>query len=135
MAEKTDQSERWNPYVEDLRLGGVTVAECASKEDAWFVVYLLERQGIPSAVSGPRHRDLHGPTVKVAPDDEEKARFVLTQPISQSEREAWERDIEFDPPVCPNCGATVSILQGVDEANHWRCDLCGIKWDQVPLLP
>jgi hypothetical protein len=136
--EQTDGSKYWDPYHNDLTIGGVTVAECSREDDAWFLVRTLEEQGVWSAVLLPdTDLDLRGPQVRVAPDDEEKARLILAQPIPSGKREEYELESEIEPeplPVCPMCGAPDLILQGVDQVNHWRCDACGTKWDQ-PLSP
>lgn len=134
MSEQADDSEYFDPYCNDLAMAGITIAECATAEGAWFLVHLLKEQGIRAAVSVPATRmDLRAPQVRVAPDDEEKARSVLSKPVSVEDREAYDSEPEVEPeplPVCPKCGAPDLILEGVDEVNHWHCEACGIKWDE-----
>ena len=137
MNEPIEESEDVDPYDNELTIGGVTVAECRTTEDAWFLVHILQEQGIRSAVSLPDKRmDLRGPRVNVAPDDGGKATLVLSVPIPAGKREAYDSQPEVEPdplPVCPKCGSQDPILEGVDQSNHWRCGVCGIKWDE--LLP
>lgn len=134
MDEQTDESKYRDPYHNELTTGGVTVAKCSREDDAWFLVRILEEHGVRSAVLLPDRRlDLRGPEVRVAPDDKEKARLILVQPIPSGKREEYELESEIEPeplPVCPTCGAPDLILLGVDQVNHWRCAACGTKWDQ-----
>ncbi len=132
MAEEADEGEYWDPNHNQLTMGGVTVAECPTREDAYFLVYVLREQGIRSAVSLPvGPLDLRGPLVKVAPDDEQQARFVLSQPVPAGKREAYDSELEVEPPPLPRCLVCHSpdvVLDGVDEVNHWRCEVCGHRW-------
>ena len=134
MNEQAEESVYLDPYRNELTIGGITVAECGTTEDAWFLAQILKEQGIRSAVSLPDKRmDLRGPQVRVAPDDEERARLAFAQPIPPGKRAAYdsEPDVEPDPlRVCASCGAPALILEGVDEVNHWRCEVCGSKWDE-----
>jgi len=135
MAEQADGGEYWDPHHNELTMGGVTVAECSTREDADFLVYLLQEKGIRSAVLLPdKNFDPRGPQVKVGPDDEVQARSVLTQPVPAGKREAYDSEPEFEvppPPRCSICGSPEVVLDGVDEANHWRCDVCGHSWTEV----
>ena len=139
MNRESEESDYWDPYRNELTIGGTTVAECGTTEDAWFLVHILEELGIRSAVSLPDSRmDLRGPQVRVAPDDAEKAKLVLSNPIPAGKREAYDSQPEAEPeplPVCPKCNAPDLILEGVDDANHWRCDGCGHKWGERLPVP
>ena len=37
---------------------------------------------------------------------------------------------EFEPPVCPKCGAGDPVLEGVDPFNSWLCEACGNEWTE-----
>jgi hypothetical protein len=137
--DQSDESDDSDPYHSELAVGGTIIAECSNTEDAWFLVWILKEQGVQAAVSLPgKHLDLRGSQVKVARDDEEKARFVLSQGVPAGKREAYDSEPEVEPeplPACPHCGAGDLVLHNVDTANHWCCEECGTKWDDTPLLP
>jgi transposase-like protein len=35
---------------------------------------------------------------------------------------------EFEPPVCPDCGAEDPLLEDVNPRNAWLCERCGKQW-------
>jgi ribosomal protein L37AE/L43A len=40
---------------------------------------------------------------------------------------------DFEPPVCPKCGAEDPLLESVDPLNTWLCEICGEQWtDPAP---
>lgn len=126
MSDQIDD-EYWKPDEYDLAVAGVTVAECESNDDAWFLAYLLKENGIKGVVLSSE--------LKVALDDEEKARLVLARPVPAGKREEYDAESELEPeplPKCPHCAAEDLVLEGVDDANHWLCGACGTKWDEVP---
>jgi rubrerythrin len=74
--------------------------------------------------------DLRGPRVVVAPEDAERAASILAQPTVErlkGDAEAMMAE-EFHEPACPACGAEESVLESVEPANLWRCDVCGEVW-------
>lgn len=128
-------SEYWDPRHNELTMGGVTVAECAKEEDAWFLVYLLEERGIRSAVLLPdRQMDTRLPQVRVAPDDAAQARSILMEPVPDGKREAYDSEPDAGPfvlPYCPNCASEQVVLEEVCQGNSWRCEQCRHRWTEA----
>lgn len=75
----------------------------------------------------PRYR------VLVTSDRFEEARAILARPIPAgivAESKAEEPD--YQPPVCPACGAHDPILDRVEPStNFWKCDVCGRQWTEA----
>jgi hypothetical protein len=81
--------------------------------------------------------ELRGPRLVVAPEDAERAAFILAQPTVEKlkgDAEAMMAE-EFHEPVCPACGAEESVLESVEPANRWRCDACGEVWMEDESFP
>ena len=139
MREQFKESEYWDPHHNELCEGGVTVAEFQNQEDCDFAVHLLRERGIRSGVLLPERRlDLRWPQVRVSPDDEQAARYVLAQPVTAAKRAAFEAEPEiepFVPPRCPRCKSCEVVLEAVGNANFWRCDICGESWTEVLSIP
>jgi ribosomal protein L37AE/L43A len=122
------------------------LCECATSEEARQLSEALRRAGIDSWIELPNAPsrysdlgeilpytglDLTNPRVLVAADQLEEARAIATQPIPQEIVEAQEMTApEFEPPVCPKCGAGDPVLEGVDPFNTWRCEACGNQWTE-----
>jgi hypothetical protein len=124
---------------EDLVLGGVTVAECETSDEAELLSYVLGEARIRSAVRATRGQfDLTIPQVRVAPEDAERAAAVLANPISDSiRREITEMSYEnasFADQRCPHCNSVEILLQPESPGylNDWLCSGCGYSW-QDPL--
>jgi transposase-like protein len=69
------------------------------------------------------------PRILVAADQLEQAREVAARPIPQSIVELSKMPPEeYEPPVCPKCGAEDPLLEGVDPVNSWLCESCDHQW-------
>jgi len=113
------------------------LCECEDREEMWQLSEVLRRAGIESWIEQPGSRYSFGavnPRLLVAADQLEQARTVATQPIPQEIIEQSKIDQpEFEPPPCPQCGAKDPVLQAVDPANSWLCEVCGKQWtDSAP---
>jgi hypothetical protein len=114
----------------DLVLGGTSIAECETSDDANFLCFVLGRHGIRAAVLTPGGKfDLRFPQVKVAPDDEAAARSILAGPIPSSLREEYEEPVpDFEMPDCPQCQSEAVLLESTEPQNKWLCENCGNRW-------
>ncbi len=96
---------------------------CAGREEARQVAEVLDRAGIESWLDSGALRLL------VAADQLDEARAILDRPISQEIVEHSQVAIpEYEPPVCPRCGAVDPILESADPVNAWKCESCGAEW-------
>lgn len=117
------------------------LCECDSQEQAWQIREVLRRAGIESWIRGPGHYshyrdfDLTNPRILVAADQLDQARDVIARPIPQDVVEASQMtdEAEYQPPVCPKCGAADPTLESADPVNEWKCESCGAEWaDEAP---
>jgi hypothetical protein len=103
-----------------------------------FAVYPLAEKGVKSAVLLPDRRlDLRLPQVKVSPDDEGIAKYILAQPVTAAKRAEYDAEPECEPfltPSCPTCASSEVVLESVANGNSWRCDGCGERWTEVPKI-
>lgn len=111
---------------------------CNDSETAWQISEVLRRAGIeswtdeshkytpmPETDLEPRFR------VLVASEQLDAARAVLVHPIPPDViAESKEEDV-YQPPVCPGCGAPDPVLEAVDPANWWKCEVCGREWAET----
>jgi len=108
------------------------LCECAEREEAWQIREVLRQAGIESWIEGPGARVWDGmsnPRILVAADQFERAREIASHPIPQAIVEQSKMQIpDFEPPVCPGCGADDPILEGADPVNSWHCERCGKQW-------
>jgi hypothetical protein len=111
------------------------LCECNDRVEAWQIYEVLRRAGIESWIEGsrryPRYADFDhtNPRVVVAADQIEQARAVVAKPIPQEIIDESRMDrADYEPPSCPKCGAGDPILEGVNPANSWRCEACGMRW-------
>lgn len=125
--------------LEDLLIGGVTVAECETSDDAGLLSFVLGESGIRSAVLVTKGQfDLTLPRVRVAPEDAEKAAAVLLHPIPDKVRREYAEmsyeNASFADQRCPRCNSAEILLQPENPAclNDWLCSNCGYGW-QDPL--
>jgi hypothetical protein len=103
-------------------------------EEAWQISEVLKRAGIESWIEAPEQGslDLTGPRVIVAADELEEARAITAQPIPQEIIDQSKvRAEDFVPPTCPKCGAADPLLEGVEPANMWLCEVCGAEWTEA----
>jgi hypothetical protein len=103
------------------------LCECNEYEEAWQISAALRRAGIDSWIQGTR--SLSYPRVVVAADQLDQARAVLERPTPQDIiDESKTKFPEYEPPVCPNCGAEDPVLESADPVNTWECEQCGAQW-------
>ncbi|MGA3009583.1 MAG: DUF2007 domain-containing protein [Terracidiphilus sp.] len=133
--EDDSQTEEDNPEGGDLPheyTWKTQLCECEDREEAWQIREVLRQAGIESWVEGPGSRFWDGmsiPRILVAADQFERAREIASQPIPQAIVEQSKMQVpDFEPPVCPSCGADDPILEGADPVNSWRCERCGQQW-------
>jgi hypothetical protein len=99
----------------------VTLCDCDETLQAFQLSEMLRRAKIDAWVSGSR--------VSVAADQLEDARAVIANPIPQDILDHSREEIpEYEPPVCPRCGAADPILLAADPSNSWECESCGNEW-------
>jgi transposase-like protein len=108
------------------------LCECDEPERAALIREVLKEAGIESWIQGPGYSvapDMSSPSILVAADQLEQAREIVARPIPQSIIEQFQMQIpEFEPPVCPGCGAEDPLLESVDPRNTWLCESCGKQW-------
>lgn len=108
------------------------LCECEDREEAWQIQLALKNAGIESWIEGPGYRigyGLNNPRIVVAADQLEQAREIISKPISQDVVEQSKMDIpDYEPPVCPSCGADEPILESAEPVNSWKCESCGRQW-------
>lgn len=108
------------------------LCDCDDSEHAGQIRAVLREAGIESWVEGAGSRVWDGmsnPRILVAADQMEQACEILAQPIPQAIVEQSRMQIpDYEPPVCPSCGAGDPILEGADPVNAWRCESCGRQW-------
>ena len=115
------------------------LCQCESGEEAWQLAEMLRRAGIESWTETPlsysQHpelRDERKPQVLVAAGDMERALAIAAQPVPlEIVEQSRSEQPEYEPPVCPSCGAADPVLEGVDPANAWRCESCGREWTEA----
>jgi hypothetical protein len=114
--------------------------ECEDPEEAWQICEALKQAGIESWIEGPGgsyspypQLDQRSPRILVAADRFEEARAIAAKPIPKEIVEQCKMQApEFEPPVCPKCGAGDPVLEDVDPFNTWRCEACGNLWTESP---
>ena len=120
---------------EDLLLGGVTVREYDTLNEAKLASYVLQLAGIQAVeMEGHASFDLRLPSVRVRPDDAERANAILAQPIPpqiRAEHEAALNMPDFEAPVCPRCNTDEVLLEAFEPNNQWVCDHCGHRWEDA----
>jgi hypothetical protein len=113
---------------------------CDSIDEAAERCEMLRRAGIESWVQRQGSRfivpwvDELGTgalQIVVAADQLDNARAIVTQPIPQDivdERRELVEAAEYQPPLCPKCGAEDPTLESVEPSNSWLCESCGYEW-------
>jgi hypothetical protein len=117
------------------------LCECSNREEAWQISEVLRRAAIENWIDGAQvfytplpEMDMsdHRLRVLVASDTLDAARAVLASPIPQDIIEQSKAEqAEYEPPVCPSCGAPDPLLEDVDPANSWKCEVCGRQWTEA----
>jgi ribosomal protein S27AE len=114
------------------------LCECGDNGEAWQLCEALRQAGIESWIDGPQRSypplsdlDMRSPRVLVAADQLDQARLVAAKPIQgEIVGQSKTQPPEFEPPVCPSCGAGDPLLEGVDPVNSWQCGACGREWTE-----
>jgi hypothetical protein len=101
---------------------------------AWQIHRVLQQAGIESWIEQPgsRYSDSGLPfRVMVAADQLDAAIEIAARPIPKEIVEESQMDpSEYEPPICPKCGAGDPVLEGVDPVNSWLCEACGNQWTE-----
>lgn len=109
---------------------------CNEVAEAQQLSEALRQAGIESWIEAMPKQSigLGNPRVMVAADQLDQARAVAARPIPPEIIEETETKIpDFEPPLCPKCGAADPVLESVDPANTWLCKQCGQRWtDLIP---
>jgi hypothetical protein len=129
-----DESDGSHEYTWKTEL-----CECEDREEAWQISEMLRQAGIESWTERPGNYsryaqlDSGGPRIMVAADQLEQAQEVAARPIPHEIIEQSRMQLpEFEPPVCPKCGAGDPVLKGVDPYNTWHCEACENEWTEAP---
>lgn len=113
---------------------------CDSVEQAWQIREVLKRAGIESWIERPGSQNyvpwvddqmVGDLQVLVAADELDRAREIVARPIPQhviDDVKGMMEPGEYEPPVCPKCGAADPILEDAEPTNSWLCDACGAEW-------
>lgn len=114
------------------------LCECNDWEEARQLSEVLRRSGIESWTIGPglyspyAQLDQSSPRILVAADQLDQAREIAARPIPQEIIDQSKTEVpEFEPPVCPKCGAGDPVLEDVDPLNTWKCEACGNQWTEL----
>jgi ribosomal protein L37AE/L43A len=107
-----------------------TLCECEDRAEAWQICEVLRREGIESWIEPPGSGIVY-PRVLVAADELDEAREIAARPIPQEIVELSHMEVpEFEAPKCPKCGAEDPVLEAVEPANAWLCEVCGKQWTE-----
>lgn len=116
------------------------LCSCDSDEQAWQIYEMLRRARIESWIEGASTYakssgsqegsfDTGSRRVMVAADQLDQARAIAAQPVPPDIVEQSQiSPPEYEPPVCPQCGATDPLLEDVEPVNAWKCEACGAEW-------
>jgi len=107
------------------------LCDCDTNEQAKGLSAALLQAGLDSWIQQPIEFGRRYARVLVAADQLEQARAVVANSIPQENvGEAKTEVPEFEPPVCPKCGASDPVLESVDPENTWRCEQCDAQWTE-----
>jgi ribosomal protein S27E len=106
--------------------------EFAEAEDALAASEALKAANIENSVILPRSDtlDIRPPRLAVSPEDVEKTEAILSKPIPEEFRILVRTRGEFVVPSCRKCGAPDPVLESIEPANEWRCEVCGHTWTE-----
>jgi hypothetical protein len=107
--------------------------ENCTREEASQIQEVLKRAGIECWIDWSRFNSPPlaepGFRVLVAADQLEAASSIVAQPIPPDIVEQSKAEqVIYQLPVCPSCGAPDPVLEAVDPANSWKCEVCGRQW-------
>jgi hypothetical protein len=134
MMDETDEPGGPAEYTWKTRL-----CECETKEQAQQISEALKLAGIDcwieyqgASFTGVWDQIGVGKLQLLVPADQlSQAREIAMGPIPQGIIDQSKSEVpEFEPPVCPKCGAPDPILEGVDPFNTWKCEACGNEWTE-----
>jgi hypothetical protein len=111
------------------------VFEFPEVEDAQAAGEMLGAAGITYDTILPQAPtwDAKPPRLAVLPEDVERVRELLSQPIPEEFRILVRTKNQFVVPSCPKCGSPDPLLDSIEPANHWICDACSHEWsDSIP---
>jgi hypothetical protein len=102
------------------------LCECETSAQARQLCETLRQVGIESWIEMTNAR------VLVAADQLDRARAIAANPIPQEIADRFKSEVpEYEPPVCPKCGASDPVLEAVDPENAWQCEQCGEQWTET----
>lgn len=108
------------------------LCDCESGAYAAQLQAALKAEGIDSWLEGSGYQiaaESLNPRILVAADQLDLAREIASRPIPREIAELSKIDLpEYEPPVCPKCGAEDPLLESADPANSWLCEECGAQW-------
>jgi len=108
---------------------------CEDGEQAGQLQAALRAAGIESWIEGAGYRvvaEMLSPRVLVAADQLEQAQEIAARPIPQAIVDFSKMEIpEYEPPVCPKCGAEDPVMESADPVNTWLCEDCGAQWSDA----
>ena len=115
------------------------LCECETGEEALQLAAALRHSGIESWIEGRRgsyspysQLDQGPPRILVPADRLDEARQIAANPIPEEIVEQSKVQLpEFEAPVCPKCGASDPVLEGVDPVNAWFCEACEHEWTET----
>lgn len=105
------------------------LGDCDTNEQAHELSAALRQAGVESWIQQAIEFGRQYARVLVAADELDRARAIAANPIPQEIVDQLKTEVpEFEPPVCPKCGASDPLLEGVDPENTWRCEQCDAQW-------
>ncbi len=105
------------------------LCDCDTNEQAHELSAALRQAGVDSWIQQAIEFGRQYARVLVAADELDRARAIAANPIPQEIVDQLKTEVpEFEPPVCPKCGASDPVLEGVDPENTWRCEQCDAQW-------
>ncbi|HEX4005357.1 MAG TPA: hypothetical protein VHX60_04230 [Acidobacteriaceae bacterium] len=122
-----DQSQNEIPHV--------LLCECETNKQMTELAEALARAGIQSWYQDVKYRPgatLDAARVLVRAEQLDDARAILLKPIPQNIIDQSKAPAEdFVVPACPQCGAPDPILESIEPANTWRCEICNAEWSDA----
>jgi len=109
------------------------VWEFANEEDAKAAGAMISAAGVyyDLLLPGSRRFDMRAPRLAVLPEDVERAREILSQPIPEEFRQQASTPEDFVTPACPQCRAADPLLETIEPGNTWHCEACGHVWEET----
>jgi hypothetical protein len=131
----SDESEEDDDAPDHEYTWKTELCTCENKEEAWQIGEVLRIAGIeswaqrPGVSFGTRSIASLETQILVAADQLDDARAVIAKPIPQEIIDQSKAPVEdFVVPACPKCGAPDPILESIEPANTWHCEVCNAEW-------